>query len=50
VIGPNKSFAINMEGGRKRCGGIGDIFAGMMAICSYWDYDYGPVLASKILK
>lgn len=38
------------EGGSKRCGGIGDILAGVTAVCSFWHYELGPVLASRIVK
>jgi len=34
----------------KRCGGIGDILAGALSVCLFWDDIYGPVLASRIVK
>ena len=34
----------------KRCGGVGDILAGAVATCSYWDIEYGPALASIIVR
>ena len=37
-------------GGNKRCGGIGDVLAGAMSVCALWDFDYGPVLASIIIR
>ena len=38
------------EGGRKRCGGVGDVLAGVTAACSFWHYELGPVLASRIVR
>lgn len=37
-------------GGRKRCGGIGDILAGVTSACSLWNFELGPVLASRIVR
>lgn len=34
----NKLTVVNILGGKKRCGGIGDVLAGCVAACSYWDY------------
>jgi NAD(P)H-hydrate repair Nnr-like enzyme with NAD(P)H-hydrate dehydratase domain len=41
---------VRTEGGNKRCGGLGDILSGAIAVCGLWDGTYGPVLASKIVK
>jgi len=41
---------VRTEGGKKRCGGIGDIVAGVAAACAYWDFTFGPVMASKIVR
>lgn len=29
---------------------MGDILAGVTAVSSYWNYDYGAVLASKLVR
>ena len=50
VLGKNRSFILRTQGGGKRCGGIGNILAGAVGVCSYWDWDYGPVLASRIIR
>ena len=50
IIGDKKNFIISHEGGPKRCAGIGDILAGTVATCTYWDHDYGPALASLIVR
>lgn len=39
-----------MEGGFKRCGGIGDVLSGAVATCAYWNFEYGPALASTIVR
>jgi len=38
VLGADRSFIIRTEGGMKRCGGMGDILAGVAAVCSLWDF------------
>lgn len=48
-MGP-ESFVVKTDGGKKRCGGLGDILAGVTAVCSFWHYDIGPVLASRIVR
>lgn len=50
VIGKDRSFIIRSEGGKKRCGGMGDILAGVASVASFWDYEYGPALASRIVR
>ncbi len=50
IILGRRSFICDLEGGRKRCGGIGDIFAGITGVCTFWNPDLGPILASKITK
>ena len=37
ILGP-ESYVVKTEGGRKRCGGIGDILAGITAVCGYWHF------------
>ena len=49
ILGP-ESYIVRIKGGNKRCGGIGDILAGVTGICSFWNYELGPVLGSKIVK
>jgi NAD(P)H-hydrate repair Nnr-like enzyme with NAD(P)H-hydrate dehydratase domain len=49
LFGPKK-LCVNAEGGFKRCGGIGDILSGAVATCAYWDFEYGPALASTIVR
>ena len=49
VLGP-QSFLINTEGGLKRCGGIGDILAGVASVYSLWDFELGPALASRVVR
>ncbi len=41
---------MGIEGGFKRCGGIGDILSGAVATCAYWNFEYGPALASSIVR
>jgi ATP-dependent NAD(P)H-hydrate dehydratase len=50
ILSSKKSFIVRTEGGKKRCGGIGDILSGAIAVCALWDLTYGPVLASRIVK
>ena len=50
LLGKDKSFILRTQGGGKRCGGIGNILAGAVGVCSSWDWDYGPVLASRIIR
>lgn len=38
IIGRNKSFVIGIEGGNKRCGGVGDIVAGVASATALWDF------------
>lgn len=38
------------QGGNKRCGGLGDILSGTLAVCHLWNEDYGAVLASRIVR
>ena len=37
IITRNRSFVVGVEGGNKRCGGIGDVVAGVASVCSLWD-------------
>ena len=41
---------VMVEGGYKRCGGLGDILAGAIGTTVGWDFHYGPVLASWVVK
>jgi NAD(P)H-hydrate repair Nnr-like enzyme with NAD(P)H-hydrate dehydratase domain len=50
IILGKRSFICNETNGNKRCSGVGDMFSGMSAICTHWDQDLGPILASIILK
>jgi ATP-dependent NAD(P)H-hydrate dehydratase len=50
ILSSTQSFIVRTEGGKKRCGGIGDILSGAIAVCALWDFTYGPVLASIIVK
>lgn len=50
ILGSKQSFIVRSEGGNKRCGGLGDIVSGALAVCSQWDPVYGPVLAAKIVR
>jgi NAD(P)H-hydrate repair Nnr-like enzyme with NAD(P)H-hydrate dehydratase domain len=38
ILGSDRSFIVRTEGGKKRCGGMGDILAGVTAACGLWDY------------
>ena len=49
VLGP-KSYVIRTPSGEKRCGGIGDILAGITSVCCLWNFEQGPALASRITK
>ncbi len=49
ILGP-KCFVISVQGGLKRSSNIGDILAGSVAACSDWDFEYGPALASIIVR
>jgi NAD(P)H-hydrate repair Nnr-like enzyme with NAD(P)H-hydrate dehydratase domain len=50
ILGKDRSFIVRTEGGKKRCGGMGDILAGAASVTSLWDFEYGPVLASRIVR
>jgi len=50
VLGNDRSFIIRTPGGKKRCGGMGDLLAGVTSVCALWDFEYGPVLASRIVR
>jgi NAD(P)H-hydrate repair Nnr-like enzyme with NAD(P)H-hydrate dehydratase domain len=50
VLTNKRSYIVRTEGGNKRSGGIGDIVAGTAAVCSFWDLEYGLVLAARIVK
>jgi len=50
IITKDKAFVVGLEGGNKRCGGIGDIVAGVGSVCAYWDQEYGLPLACCIVK
>lgn len=50
IIGKNMAYRVSTPGGNKRCGGVGDILAGVTAACSLWDFELGPVLASRIVR
>lgn len=50
IISSRKTFIVRTEGGKKRCGGLGDILSGAVAVCAQWDFTYGPVLASRIIR
>ncbi len=50
ILSSQKSFIIRTEGGKKRCGGLGDILSGAIAVCASWDFTYGLVLASRIVR
>lgn len=49
-MAPGGTYLVQTTGGNKRCGGIGDILAGIVGVCSYWDLRYGPLLACHITK
>ena len=38
------------KGGAKRCGGIGDILAGVVAATGFWNFELGPPLAAYIVR
>lgn len=50
IMDRDRSFIIGIEGGNKRCGGIGDILAGVTGACGLWDFEYGPALASVLVR
>ena len=50
VLHGSKRTVIITKGSKKRCGGIGDVLAGCIATCSFWDFDKGPALACHIVK
>lgn len=51
IFHPNHILStIVTKGGKKRCGGIGDILAGCLAASIFWNYHDGPLLASHIVK
>ena len=41
---------ISVQGRLKRSSNIGDILAESVAACSDWDFEYGPALASIIVR
>lgn len=44
------SFVCTNEGSLKRCGGIGDILAGLVCTFAFWDLVYGPILACLVCR
>jgi NAD(P)H-hydrate repair Nnr-like enzyme with NAD(P)H-hydrate dehydratase domain len=50
ILSSKKSFIVRTMGSGKRCGGLGDILSGAIAVCSLWDQTYGPVLAARIVR
>ena len=44
------SFICLNEGSLKRCGGIGDILAGLVSTFAFWDIVYGPILACLVCR
>lgn len=50
ILTKDKTFIVGIEGGNKRCGGIGDIVAGVASTCALWDMEYGLPLASSIVR
>jgi NAD(P)H-hydrate repair Nnr-like enzyme with NAD(P)H-hydrate dehydratase domain len=50
IVGDDHSFIVRTPGSLKRCGGIGDILSGTVAVCSLWNYSLGPALASIIVR
>jgi len=38
ILSRERSFVISTEGGKKRCGGVGDILAGVTSACGLWDF------------
>ena len=50
ILTKSKTFVVGLEGGYKRCGGIGDILAGVASTTGLWDLEYGLPLASCILR
>ena len=49
IIG-KRSFIVGTQGGLKRCGGVGDILAGVTAPAVFWNFEYGMPLASMIVR
>lgn len=50
ILSRERSFIVGTLGGKKRCGGLGDILAGVVSACGLWDFDYGLPLASHIVR
>jgi NAD(P)H-hydrate repair Nnr-like enzyme with NAD(P)H-hydrate dehydratase domain len=38
VLGSDRSFIVRTLGGNKRCGGMGDLLAGVTSVCASWDF------------
>jgi NAD(P)H-hydrate repair Nnr-like enzyme with NAD(P)H-hydrate dehydratase domain len=38
VLGSDRSFIVRTLGGNKRCGGMGDLLAGVTSVCALWDF------------
>jgi NAD(P)H-hydrate repair Nnr-like enzyme with NAD(P)H-hydrate dehydratase domain len=49
-LNKNCSFICTNEGSSKRCGGIGDILAGLVGTFASWDFVYGPILACLVCR
>jgi NAD(P)H-hydrate repair Nnr-like enzyme with NAD(P)H-hydrate dehydratase domain len=43
-------IVISAKGGKKRCGGIGDVLSGCIASSIVWSYEKGSVLACYATK
>ena len=50
ILTKNNSFVLRSKGGDKRCGGLGDVLAGILAVYCVWSEDYGCVLAARVMR
>ena len=50
ILNNRKSFIVRTVSGNKRCGGLGDMLAGVLSVCRFWNEDYGLPLASRLVR
>lgn len=50
ILGGKRSFIVRTLGSLKRAGGLGDLLTGAIATYAHWDYDFGPPLASEMIR
>ena len=50
IISNDAIDLVSTKGGLKRCGGIGDVLAGSIATCAFWNLELGVVLGCHVTR